>query len=134
LSNEALTVAKENATTNGVAERIKFTLSDLLDNVPSPLDVIVSNLPYVSEAEYEALPKDVKDYEPQSALLAGAKGTEIIERLIQQAAKHLKPSGHLFLEGSPMIADAIQQMLSGWQRTEILLDSFGRKRIIYAQR
>ena len=87
-SKAALEVAAENARRHGVAERIELIECDLLAEVDlePPLDFVVSNPPYVSAAEYEKLPRDVKDFEPREALLAGPKGTEVIERLLPQAA------------------------------------------------
>ncbi|GHT17735.1 release factor glutamine methyltransferase [Planctomycetales bacterium] len=134
ISSEALTTAKSNAELNGVADRIKFRRSDLLNDVPEIFDIIVSNPPYVSQSEYDALPADVKNFEPKSALLAGQKGTEVIEQLIAQAAVKLKPGGSLFIEGSPMIADAVADLMSNWQNVQIIKDSAGHKRIIGGER
>ena len=64
-------------------------------------DFVVSNPPYVSAAEMEKLAPDVRKYEPHAALLAGPKGTEVIERLIPQAAERLRPGGHFLMEISP---------------------------------
>jgi release factor glutamine methyltransferase len=113
-SKTALAVAMENARQHGVAERIEWKECDLLAGVEASasLDFIVSNPPYVSAAEYEKLPRDVKDFEPREALLAGPKGTEVIERLLPQAAERLRPGGHLLIEISPMIHSAVQALLA----------------------
>jgi len=132
ISPEALAVAESNAKNNGVADRIEFRRSDLLDSVAGPFDVIVSNPPYVSASEYEALPDDVKKFEPQLALLAGPQGDEIIARLIGQAADKLVPGGRLLIEGSPMIAEAVAKRLDGWNDVQILKDEAGLQRFIYA--
>jgi release factor glutamine methyltransferase len=134
ISEEALSLARFNAEANGVAERIDFRQSDLLENVPEPLDIVVSNPPYISQSEYEALPADVKDFEPQQALLAGAKGTDVIERLIPQSAKRLQAGGHLLMEVSPMIAESVADLLTGWNDVQILPDSAGRLRIVCGQK
>ncbi len=133
LSEPALAVARRNAEKNGVADKIEFVHSDLLQAVTGPFDMIVSNPPYVSQAEYDALSADVKNFEPQSALLAGPKGTEIMERLVQEAAAKLKPGGYLLLEGSPMIADAMETLLhehqpQEWSDVRILKDTAGLRR------
>ena len=52
------------------------------------------------------LPRDVRDYEPRQALVAGPTGVEVIERLVPQAAARLRPGGWLLLEISPMIESA----------------------------
>jgi len=130
ISVEALNIARHNAETHGVAKRIEFRHSDLLEQVTETLDIIVSNPPYVSQSEFETLPTDVKNFEPRVALLAGAKGTEVIERLIAQSADRLCPGGYLLLEVSPMIAEEVVGLLHGWNNVQILPDSAGRERIV----
>jgi len=61
-------------------------------------DFVTSNPPYVSEAEWQQLMPEVRDYEPRQALLAGADGLDVYRRLIPQAATHLNPGGRLLLE------------------------------------
>jgi len=134
ISAEALNIARYNAETHGVAERIEFRQSDLLEQVSETLDIVVSNPPYISQSEFEVLPTDVKDFEPKTALLAGTKGTDVIERLIPQAADRLRPGGHLLLEVSPMIAEAVAELLHGWDNIQIFPDSAGRQRIVCGQR
>ena len=87
--------------------------SDLLAAVPADrrFDFIVSNPPYVAEAEFEKLAPDVRKFEPRAALVAGPRGTEVIERLIPQAAERLRPGGHLLMEISPTIHDAVRSLL-----------------------
>ncbi|MDR3183261.1 MAG: peptide chain release factor N(5)-glutamine methyltransferase [Planctomycetaceae bacterium] len=131
MSGEALLIAKYNAEANGAADKITFRQSDLLGSITEPLDIIVSNLPYVSQAEYDALPKEVRDYEPKEALLAGQKGTEVIERLLQQSAERLADGGHILLEVSPMIAAAVKALPHKRPNAEILSDSYGRERIVH---
>ncbi len=113
-SKAALEIAGENARQHGVAERVQWIECDLLAGIGAEpkFDFIVSNPPYVSAAEYEKLPLDVKNFEPREALLAGPKGTEVIERLILEAAERLRPGGHLLIEISPMIHGAVQALLA----------------------
>jgi len=99
LSQDALDIATENITKHQLTDRITLCQGDLLTPVSSgPFDLIVSNPPYVSEAEYEALDKNVKDYEPREALLAGPQGLDIYERLLGQIEPHLKPNAAVMLE------------------------------------
>ena len=88
-------VAADNAQQHDVAERIEFLESDLFAAVPAErrFDFIVSNPPYVTTAEMEKLPADVRKFEPSAALLAGPRGTEVIARLVVQSAEHLRPGG-----------------------------------------
>ena len=109
ISPAALAIARKNAKQHGVVDRIEFVESDLFAAVTPDrqFDFVVSNPPYVSAAEFEKLAADVRKYEPRTALLAGPKGTEVIERLIPQAAERLRPGGHFSTEISPMIHDAV---------------------------
>ena len=140
ISAEALNVAKGNAETHGVADRIEWRQSDLLEQVSETLDIVVSNPPYISQSEYEALPTGVKNFEPKVALLAGTNGTEVIERLISQAAVRLRLGGHLLMEVSPMIAETVAKLLHGWDGghgwdgVQIFLDSAGKQRIVYGRK
>jgi release factor glutamine methyltransferase len=119
-SPAALEIAAANAAAHGVAERIEFVNSDLFAALPAQrrFDHILSNPPYVSAAEAATLPREVKDFEPREALVAGPKGTEVIERLIPQAAQRLNPGGHLLIEISPMIHDAVLNLLAAEPRLE----------------
>jgi release factor glutamine methyltransferase len=119
-SAAALTIARENANRHGVAERIEFLESDLLAAAGRrQFDFVVSNPPYVTAAEFERLPPDVRNFEPREALLAGPKGTEVIERLIPQAAERLASGGHLLLEASPTIHDAVRKLLESDGRFQL---------------
>jgi len=99
LSQDALTIATENIAKHKLTERVTFCQGDLLTPVTSgPFDLIVSNPPYVSETDYADLDKNVRDYEPREALLAGPKGLDIYERLLSQIEPFLKPDAALMLE------------------------------------
>ena len=113
ISPAALAVAADNAKRHAVADRIEFVESDLLAALPADrrFDFILSNPPYVAEAEFDKLAPDVRKFEPRAALLAGPRGTEVIERLVPQAAERLRPGGHLLMEISPMIHDAVLALI-----------------------
>ncbi len=113
ISPAAIEVARANAADHAVADRVTLIESDLLAALPDgrQFDFIISNPPYISSAEMGTLMPDVKDHEPRSALEAGPRGTEVIERLVPQAAERLKPGGHLLIEISPMIHDAVCTIL-----------------------
>lgn len=136
---DALQIARENAQRHEVANRLQFVESDLLAAVPPEpaLDFIVSNPPYVSTAEYERLPREVKEHEPRTALVAGAQGTEVIERLVEESVTRLRTGGWLLFEMSPMIANACRAMLEGnaqWSEVTIIPDLAGLDRVVQARR
>jgi release factor glutamine methyltransferase len=120
VSAAALAVARKNAERHGVLDRVKFVEGDLFALLPAEpvFDVIASNPPYISRPEYDALPKEIKDHEPQVALLGGETGAEAIARLIPQAAERLKPGGWLIMELSPMVEAEVQRLLTADGRFE----------------
>lgn len=75
-------------------------------------DIIIANLPYVTEEEYSALDKEVAGYEPETALVGGADGLEIIRKLIKDAPAHLKTGGMLILEFGDQHAEKIRKIFS----------------------
>lgn len=137
ISEAALDVARENAEEIGVADRITFHTGDLLEPVSGPFDFVLSNPPYVSQAEYDELDGGVKDFEPQTALLAGPGGEDIIARLVPQAAEKLAPGGWLMFEMSPMIASACRRLVEDEPRfgNPVVVPDFARHaRLVLAQR
>lgn len=112
-STAALEVARSNATAHGVESRIEWIESDLFRAVPPErrFDFVVCNPPYVSRSELEALAREVRDFEPTDALVAGEEGTEVIRALVPQAAERLNPGGHLLMEISPMIHEAVSKLV-----------------------
>lgn len=139
ISPAALAVARENATAHRVADRIEFREGDLLAAVPAErkFAVIASNPPYVSESELADLAADVKDHEPQLALLGGPTGTEIIERLIPQAAERLLPGGSLILEASPPTIPRVVEWLAEqgtFEPATIVKDLAQQARVVEAVR
>lgn len=106
ISPAALAIARDNAATHQLEDRIEFLQSDLLESLPAAVapDVIVSNPPYVGRSEAGTLAEDVRKYEPELALFGGEQGDELTGRLIEQAAQRLAPGGWLIFETSPMLA------------------------------
>jgi release factor glutamine methyltransferase len=98
VSAAALEVARRNARRLGVADRIAFDLAPLLDAVPRPVDLIVSNPPYCRTADIPALPPEVRDFEPIGALDGGADGLDVIRDLVESAPHVLAPGGWLIVE------------------------------------
>ncbi len=133
-SSAALAVARRNAEKHGIAaEQITWIEGDLLADCDPEcsFEMIVSNPPYVSEAEYEQLDKTVRDYEPKQALVAGPTGMEIISRLIAQAQQRLNSGGYFIFEFSPMLADHLQQQLGdGWEAPQVTNDLAGHARVV----
>ncbi len=97
-SRAALELAATNARRHGLENRVSFVEGSLLTPLREPVDVIVANLPYIANEVYEALPPEIREQEPEQALRAGARGTELIESLVEQAPTLLAPGGLLLAE------------------------------------
>jgi release factor glutamine methyltransferase len=100
ISPEALSVARENARANGVADRVTFGLGDLVAPLAQdqPFDAIVSNPPYIDEAEWTELMPEVRQFEPKGALTPGPDGLLLYRRLAAEAPPMLRPGGFLAVE------------------------------------
>jgi release factor glutamine methyltransferase len=139
ISPAALAIARQNAQTHGVESRIEFVQGNLLEGVPATaeFDIVASNPPYVSTAEFERLSSEVRGQEPRSSLEAGPRGTEVIERLVPQAAERLRAGGWFLCEISPMISEAVMRVLASESRLEpgpMIHDLAGHPRIVQARK
>ncbi|MBA0915191.1 MAG: peptide chain release factor N(5)-glutamine methyltransferase [Nitrospira sp.] len=142
LSSSALHVARRNAIRHGVGERITWLEGDLLgplveQGVEGLVDVIVSNPPYIAEAEWATLQPEVKLFEPRGALVAGPQGTELHERLLQEAARYLAPGGVVLLEigaGQARGLRRIVEQLPGYKFHRLIYDKAGLERVVIVER
>lgn len=98
ISEAALGVARRNAETNGVADRIDFRMGDLLEPVTEAADLIVSNPPYVASGDAPGLVPEVREHEPHVALFGGSDGLALYAKLFPAAAERLSPGGRLIVE------------------------------------
>jgi release factor glutamine methyltransferase len=136
ISPTALALARENALTHQVSDRIRFLESDLLSTVAAeaPFDAIVSNPPYVPETDRATLHPQVRDHEPATALFAGPDGLAIYTRLIPQAYAALLPGGLLALEFGHGQRDALAALLHDWKDVVFLDDLQQIPRVALAHR
>jgi release factor glutamine methyltransferase len=98
ISAPALAVARRNAERHDVLDRIDFRLTSLLDGVSPPLDLVVSNPPYVAAGDIPSLPPEVREFEPREALDGGPDGLDAVRALMRGAAGVLRPGGWLIVE------------------------------------
>lgn len=132
----ALALARENAVLHGVAERIRFILGESCAGAPAAsLDAVVSNPPYIATATCEALPRNIREFEPLAALDGGEDGLTIVRDIINDAALRLKPQGWCFLEIGDGQGAAVRRMLeqAGFAAMGILCDLSGRVRFARAR-
>lgn len=132
ISPAALRVARANAERHDVAERITFLEGDLLMPLPEPVNLIVSNPPYVADNEWDALPLSVRQ-EPRLALLSGADGLDAIRRLLAQAQPRIVPGGLILVEIGERQGVATQALArAAFPRADvsILSDLAGKDRVL----
>lgn len=97
VSEDALALARENASRLNVSDRVQFLLGDLLESVEGTFDLIVANLPYIAVEDRDTLSREVLS-DPEVALFGGDRGDELVRQLIEQAPARLQPGGLLALE------------------------------------
>jgi release factor glutamine methyltransferase len=137
ISAAALDVARENARCLRVSDRIQFREGPLLAGAATPVDLIVSNPPYVREVERETLPADVVAFEPHGALFAGADGLDVIRLLADEASRSLSPGGRLAVEIGHDQADAVRALIdatAGLATQAVVTDIESRPRVVVAAR
>lgn len=142
ISEKALAIARENARGHGVSDRIRFLEGNLFRpleelDVRGRVDMIVSNPPYVRSTELNGLQAEVRDYEPETALIAGPDGTEIHQRIISAAPEYLRQHGTLIMEMGMGQAETLARMFKAtdaYNPVEILKDLAGIDRVIVAEK
>jgi len=133
----ALQVAQRNADRYGVADQVDFRGSDLLENIEGPLDLVVSNPPYVRDEERAIMQPEVRDHEPAVALFAGADGLEVLRRLVAQAPSRLRRGGYLVFEfgfGQDDRIEGLVEQTEGLELIELRRDLQGIARTAIARR
>lgn len=138
VSDAAIAVARRNAETHGVAERIEFRSGDLFApwRDDDPFDVILSNPPYVADRDASSLPRNVRDFEPHTALFGGANGLEMIRRIAEEAPARLAADGDLMIEIAYDQASAARAALdaAGWRSIVSYRDLARHERVLHARR
>jgi release factor glutamine methyltransferase len=136
VSPAALRVARENGRRLGADGRVLWVAADLLECFPErgSLDFILSNPPYVAIGDYHDLPREVRDFEPRTALCAGGDGLEVYRRLIPAGAARLVPGGMLLLEVGRGQAGPVVRLIeaAGMQPETVVDDLQGIARVVIA--
>lgn len=124
ISEEAVSLARENAVACGLDKRVRFAVADGLEDFDEPesLDVIVSNPPYVESAVCDTLDPRVKDFEPRLALDGGASGLDFYDRYLGDALNLLKPGGAVFFEIGENQGPALAKMMSDYGFSDIKIE------------
>lgn len=132
LSRDALLVADTNRRRHGLQRRLQLLQADLLGPLKAPIDVIVSNPPYLRQDEIDGLPAEVRR-EPMGALLGGQDGLDVVARLLCVAASRIGPEGCVLVEIAPDQLEAVMAMarkLFAAASLSFERDSSGQPRVV----
>ena len=134
ISEDALSLARENAARLRLGERVRFQKTDLLENLSERFDLIVANLPYISMQDRHLLAREVL-HDPEVALFGGPGGDELVRKLVEQAPAHLEPGGLLALEIGLGQAEGLSDFLrqKNYHDIELKKDYSGISRFLLAR-
>jgi len=145
LSPEAVALAEANAHHLGLSERVQWRCGDLLapfdggdDNAfLGRTDLLLCNPPYISSGKLDSMPAEIAQHEPSLAFDGGPFGIRILQRLMKDAPRFLRPGGWLGLEVGLGQGPAVQQWLARtghFGTPQAVLDDHGQVRSLLAQR
>lgn len=142
VSRAALAIAAENATRNGVAERIQFVEADRFHLPPEVVpqggfDVLVCNPPYIAVGAIEGLDPEVREYEPRGALTDEGDGLSFYRDMATQVERLLSPDGAVFVEVADGCAEAVRAVMAkgGWSHVLTARDRVvGKERVLGFER
>lgn len=112
ISREAISTAETNVRRHRLESRIRLCRGDLLDALPRPVDLVVSNPPYIPTRDISGLAPEVQR-EPRLSLDGGVDGLTAVSRLLAQAPARLRPGGRVIVEISPEQLDAVSALAGG---------------------
>lgn len=136
ISEKAIAVANRNSVKHNVSSRMTTKQSDVFSALSGEeFDLIVSNPPYVSARDIRDLQPEVRDFEPHLALTDGSEGLSIIERIIIEAPRFLKPKGFFLIEIGIGQGETVNRMfdMKIWQAVEIIPDFQAIPRMVRAK-
>ncbi|WP_127903337.1 peptide chain release factor N(5)-glutamine methyltransferase [Solirhodobacter olei] len=131
-SEAALAVAAANATALGLFPRATFRRADWFDGLEGVFDLIVSNPPYIAEAEMAGLAPEVRDWEPRQALTPGGDGLGPYRAIAAAAPAHLASGGRLIVEIGATQGPAVAALFraAGLEDVAVRPDLEGRDRVV----
>jgi release factor glutamine methyltransferase len=129
IDEAALAVAGRNVRTHGLADRVTLVRGDLLAPLPTALDLVCANLPYVAPGA--ELPAEVVA-QPAHALFAEEAGAALVKRLLGEAPAKLVPGGAVFAEIDPSLQQALLGALEGYAGHRLHRDLGGHVRVLEA--
>jgi len=130
ISQATLDLARSNARALELDERVRFLGASLPPGANA--DLLVANLPYITEADWAGLQPEITEWEPRAALVAGPTGLEVIERLLGDVSVTEGRIGAVALELGMGQADAVAELVrrAGFERVEARRDLAGIERVV----
>lgn len=137
ISEDALEVARKNASSNGVTDRLKLIKSDVFTNLDvekKSLDFIVSNPPYIPTEVVDTLHIRVKDFEPHMALDGGDDGLDFYRQIVDESREYLKDGGQVFFEVGHDQSEDVSKLFveNGYRDVYTIKDLQGFERVVIA--
>lgn len=136
ISERALAVAAENATTHQVGDRIRFERANLIDG-GGPYDLIVSNPPYVARPDLDALQPEVREHEPVSALEGGEDGLDVVKALLQASQRAAAVGAQMLIEvglGQSTSVVEFAESETSWMPVTVYRDLSRIDRVVHLRR
>jgi release factor glutamine methyltransferase len=140
ISEDALSLAQENARLHNLTARVALRAGDLFSSVRGGgvmFDAVVCNPPYIKSGDWELLHRQIRDYEPRRALLAGDDGLDFIRQMLAEVGEVLVPGGYCVFEMGQGQADEVRRVVSatkGIEIVETLQDYSAIERVAVVQR
>src|ERR1044071_1570143 len=135
ISEEALEIARVNAARLALGGKVLFRKSNLLSVYSGEqFDFVISNPPYVGEADAEKVQKQVREFEPRIAVFSGQEGLDIYRKLVPQAHEHLRPGGWFVAEIGFSEEARVRELLAGWEDVQVTADLQGIPRVVAARK
>ncbi|MGC2696454.1 MAG: peptide chain release factor N(5)-glutamine methyltransferase [Candidatus Angelobacter sp.] len=135
ISEDALEMARINAARLGLGRGVLFRKSDLLSVYEEEqFDFVISNPPYVGEADADKVQKQVRDFEPHIAVFSGREGMDIYRRLIPQARERLRTGGWFVAEIGYSEEQNVRDLLADWADIQVTADLQGIPRVVAARK
>jgi release factor glutamine methyltransferase len=128
LNKGAVAVARDNASRLGLAA--SFVVGDLLDGLAGRFDAVLANLPYVADGT--ELAPEISEWEPASALFAGADGLDVIRRLVSQVAGVSVVALEIGFDQADAVASLVRD--AGFASVQRLRDLAGHERVVVGRR
>lgn len=136
ISRDAIETAQRNAEQNELKERAAFRVQSWEDFEGETFDIVLSNPPYIPDADIEGLDPEVRLYDPHRALSGGEDGMDCYRQLASRLDKWLKPNGLAFFEIGYDQAEKVKEVLAGcgFNVLEVIPDLGGHDRCLVIQR